>query len=146
MHHRHLAAAIATATVAATPALAPIAAGATSTSSFQLHLDTGVANMPDLCQITPPTFDPSPLDQRPALIASVNGFKGGTCPDGTVAILYSFDHVHWKSIASGAVYGGSGTAEAHLPQGQFWYQSYYVTADNTAWGSTDSTSPTRIKC
>ena len=148
MNQRKLAALLATTTVAATPTLTAHAAGADAPPvSIPIYLDTGLANMPSSsCELLPPTFDPNPVNGRPALIAQATGFKGGFCPDGTVSLLYSTDHVHWKSLGTAPLQGGGGSVEANLRHGDAWYQSYYITADRTSWGSTDSTSPVLIDC
>jgi hypothetical protein len=148
MNQRKLAALLATTTVAATPTLITArAAHADAAPPTTLHLDTGLDHMPPTqCQLSPPAFDPNPMNGKPALIAEATGYKGGFCPDGSVTLLYSGDHLHWKSMGTGAVREGEGGVEVNPWHGNFWYQSYYVAADGTSWGSTDSTSPVRIDC
>jgi len=145
MHHRKLAALLATTTVAATPTLvATRAAGADEAPHPVLHLDTGLDNMPAAaCTLLPP-MEVFPVSDQPALIAQAGAYKGEYCPDGSVSLLYSADRVHWKSMATAPVLEGSGGAGAIPWHGDFWYQSYYITADGTGWGSTDSTSPVHI--
>lgn len=151
MWHRDLAAIAATASVAATPAAAIVAAEVTNASPAAATVrgagtvvDDPFVEGPDDCVFLVPSLS-GQVVQTTIFSGSFFGGPIGPCRvPGTLSLQASVDGSHWKTLAQ--THTPDMTVSHACLEGVWSYRGFYVADDGSFKGGTDDVEPRQFSC